>query len=107
MRVTAAGFSVFQVPLAAHLRKEQIPSWVVWEQVHRRMKQLPRAEIGNVNDQHIVGFGLYVDVLNVDKRIAELLRQAGGHHALLQQVYRRVPLDRGLAGLIQRLKQRS
>jgi hypothetical protein len=107
MRVTTADFSVSQAQLAARLRKEQIPSWLVWEQVHRRMKQLPRVEIGNVNDQHIVGFGLYLDVLNVDKRIAELLRQAGGHYALLQQVHQRVPPGRGLAGLIDKLKQHS
>jgi hypothetical protein len=104
MRVITAGFSVSQAQLAARLRKEQIPSWLVWEQVDRRMKQLPRAEIGNVNDKHIVGFGLYVDVLNADKRVAEFLRQAGGHHALIHQVYLRVPVGRGLSGLIERLK---
>jgi hypothetical protein len=104
MRVITAGYSLSQAQLAARLRKEQIPSWLVWEQVDRRMKQSRRAEIGNVNDKYIVGFGLYVDVLNADKRVAEFLRQAGGHHALVHQVYLRVPAGRGLAGLIKRLK---
>jgi hypothetical protein len=107
MRVIKDGFSGSQVQSAARLRKEQVPSWVVWEQVDRRMKQLHRAEIGNVNDKHIVGFGLFVDVLNVDKRVAECLRQAAGHDALIQQIYRRVPLGRGLSGLIERLKSSS
>jgi hypothetical protein len=107
MRVITDSFSASEAQSAVRLRKDQIPSWVVWEQVDRRMKQLPRAEIGNVNDKHIVGFGLYVDVLNVDKRVAECLRQAAGHHALILQVYRRVPVERGLAGLIARLKSSS
>ena len=107
MHVITDGFSGSQVQSAARLRKEQIPSWVVWEQVDRRMKQLPRAEIGNVNDKHIVGFGLFVDVLNVDKRVAECLRQAAGHHAIIAQIYRRVLVGRGLSGLIERLKSSS
>src|ERR1039458_7078643 len=39
------------------VRKEQIPAWVIWEAVDRRMKRMERAEIGNVNDKHILNFG--------------------------------------------------
>jgi hypothetical protein len=69
----------------------------------QRIKQFPKAEIGNTNDKHIAGFGLYVDILNVDKRITHLLRQAGPSHELMLQVYKRVPERPGLSGLLDAL----
>jgi hypothetical protein len=86
------------------IRKEAIPSWVVWQEIDRRIRKLKRAEIGNLNDKHIPAFGLYVDVLNVDKRIAEILRQAAKAHTLLGQVYAAVPNERGFSGLLTRLR---
>jgi len=91
--------------LIALVRKEQIPAWFIWQEVDRRMKDLQRAEIGNVNDKHMLAFGPYVEVMNVDKRIADLLRQAAKHHDLLQKVYRRVPEGRGIAGLLAHLRK--
>ncbi len=88
------------------VRKEQIPSWLIWREVDRRLKQLPRAEVGNINDKHILAFGPYVEVVNVDKRIADLLRQAAHDHDLLSRVYERVPKARGLAGLIAHMKKK-
>ncbi len=87
------------------VRKEQIPAWVIWQEVDGRMKQLATAEIGNVNDKHMLNFGPYVDVMNVDKRIADLLRQASSVDPLLAQVYRRVPTGRGLRGLVERWRR--
>lgn len=104
MGVSARRLLVSRDQLVRLVRKEHLPSWLIWEQVDRRMKQFKRAEIGNVNDKYMLSFGPYVDVLNVDKRIAELLRQAAGESTLLNQIYRRVPTGRGLAGLIDRLK---
>ncbi|MEK7683914.1 MAG: hypothetical protein AAB466_00675 [Verrucomicrobiota bacterium] len=90
--------------LLSLVRKEQVPSWCVWQELDCRIKQFTSAEIGNVNDKHIAAFGLYVDLLNVDKRIAELLRQAGSSPGLLLQVYKRVPRKHGLSGLLDALK---
>lgn len=87
------------------VRKEQIPAWVIWEAVDRRMKRMERAEIGNVNDKHILNFGPYVDVVNVDKRIADLLRQASSAHPLLGELYQKVPKRRGLKGLVEHLRR--
>ena len=86
------------------IRKEEIPSWVVWQEIDRRIKNLKKAEIGNLNDKHIPAFGLYVDVLNVDKRIAEILRQAANDHPLLRRVYATVPKKRGFSGMLDSLR---
>jgi|GEM_PF-7075745 len=90
--------------LLRSVRKEQLPSWVVWDELDRRIRKLPRAEIGNGNDKHIASFGLYVDVLNADKRIAEMLEQASRKSSLLLQVHKRVPKKRGFAGVLEALK---
>jgi hypothetical protein len=86
------------------VRKEQLPSWVVWHELDRKIRQLPNAEIGNGNDKYIAAFGLYVDVLNADKRIAEMLHQASRKNSLLLQVFKRVPKKRGFSGLLDALK---
>lgn len=103
MGVNARRLLVSHADLVKAVRREHLPSWVIWEAVDRRMKQMPRAEIGNVNDRYILGFAPYVEVLNVDKRVADLLRQAATGHTLLRAVYDRVPTGRGLAGLIAHL----
>ena len=36
---------------------------VILEAVDRRMKRMEKAEIGNINDKHILNFGPYVDVV--------------------------------------------
>jgi hypothetical protein len=90
--------------LVRSVRKEQLPSWLIWQEIDRRMKQFPRAEIGNVNDRQILSFSPYIDVLNVDKRVAELLRQAATSHEILNRVYQRIPPGRGFKGLVDHLK---
>ena len=91
--------------LLSIVRKERLPAWVVWQEVDRRLKQLPNAQLGNLNDKHLLDFGLYVDVINVDKRIADLLRQAAGGHPLLRRVYGRIPQGRGMSGLLKHLQK--
>lgn len=86
------------------IRKEALPSWLVWQELDRHIRQLPNAESGNLGDKDIASFGPYVDLLNADKRIAEMLKQASRQNQLLLQVYRRVPEHRGLKGLIEALK---
>ena len=104
MTVHARRLSKSKDDLLRLVRKEQIPAWVIWKEIDLRVRQLPKAEVGNLNDKYILAFGPYVDVLNVDKRIAELLRQASKTHPLLETVYKRVPEKRGLRGLLDHLR---
>jgi hypothetical protein len=101
--INARNLLIPREEVLTRVRKEQIPSWVIWQEIDSRMKQFPLAEVGNVNDRYIVAFGPYVDVLNVDKRVAEILRQAGQRSTLLQSVRARVPTKAGLSGLIEGL----
>lgn len=86
------------------IRKEALPSWLIWQELDRHIRQLPNAEAGNLGDKDIASFGPYLDVLNTDKRIAEMLKQAGRKDQLLLSVYQRVPERRGLKGLIETLR---
>jgi hypothetical protein len=70
--------SQFRLPngaLQQVIRKEMLPSWVVWSGLSRALLKLPKAESGNLNDKSIVPFGLYVDSLQVDKRIRDAIRR--------------------------------
>jgi len=58
------------------IKKEMLPSWVVWQGLSRALLKLPKAESGNLNDKSIVPFGLYVDRIQVDKRIRDAIRRA-------------------------------
>jgi hypothetical protein len=57
------------------VKKEMLPSWVIWQGLSRALLKLPKAERGNVNDKSIVPFGLYLDRLQVDKRIRDAIRR--------------------------------
>lgn len=90
--------------LIAGVRKEQLPSWIVSQALQRQMKKLPRASIGNINDQQMAGFGPYLDVVDVDKRTADCLRQVAQTHPTLKIVYDKVPKNRGFKGFVEALK---
>jgi hypothetical protein len=62
---------------------------MIWQELNRRIREQPKPEIGNINDERIASFGPYVDLINVDKRIADALRQISRQHELLLQVYER------------------
>lgn len=66
--------------------QEHLPSWIVWREVNRRTAQLPNAEAGNINDQHMVSFGNYVDHIQVDKRMAHFIQQGSLTHPLLKSI---------------------
>jgi len=92
--------------LTAKVRKEQIPSWVIWKELDSRTHQFP-AEIGNVNDKHIATFGLYIDLVDVDKRTAELIQQSARKSPLCAKVLNRIPTNRGAKGLVEAMKRIS
>ena len=92
--------------LSAKVRKEQLPSWLVHNSIKRKLKTMPHVEVGNMNDMNICEFGPYVDVLNVDKRISEMIKQCAKHSDLFKLVLSKVPLERGFTGLVSALKDR-
>jgi hypothetical protein len=82
LTIHAARLKVDYRVLRERLRQEQLPSWIVWRELDRRLGQLPKASASDMNDVTIAAFGLYVDHIEVDKRVAELVRQASGQKLL-------------------------
>jgi hypothetical protein len=60
-----------------------------------------------MHDKYSASFGLYVDMLNVDKRIADIIRQAAGTYSLLKILHERIPKRRGFDGLVLALRQKT
>ena len=106
MQIYARRLNRSKNELLQMVRKESVPSWVVWQEVDRRLRQFPKAETGNMHDKYAASFGLYVDVLNVDKRIADIIRQAAREHPLLETLNKRIPKRRGFDGLVLALRQK-
>ena len=52
--------------------QDMVPSWIVWREVDRAMKNCSKAAASNLNDMSIISFALYVDALECDKRVREL-----------------------------------
>jgi hypothetical protein len=65
------------------IRKEMLPSWLVWRDMDRAIKELRKAESGNLNDKLIVPFGLYIDGIQVDKRMRHYVDQNARKSELL------------------------
>jgi hypothetical protein len=81
--------SHFGLPIGTLQRvitKEMLPSWLVWRDIGRALLKLPKAEPGNVIDKSILPFGLYVDGLQVDKRIRDAIRRAAPSSKLLDTI---------------------
>jgi len=85
-----------QGTLKQFVRKEQLPSWIVWREVSRAIRRLPKAEASSLNDKMIVPFALYLDGVEVDKRIRNCIREASSTHPLMKitdaHVFRSKPL---------------
>lgn len=82
-----------------------IPSWIVWREVDRAMKNFPKAAASNLNDKSIIPFALYVDGLECDKRVRDLVKQATKRHALLGVVAKKLLGRTSYASLMQQLEQ--
>jgi len=106
MRIYARRLNRIKEELLELVRKESVPSWLVWQEIDRRLRQLPNAETGNMHDKYAASFGLYVDILNVDKRIADIIRQAARTYPLFKILHERIPKRRGFDGLVLALRQK-
>jgi hypothetical protein len=91
--------------LGSAIRQEMVPSWVVWREVDRAMKSSAKANASNVNDLSMIGFALYVDALECDKRVREFVRQGVTRHPLLAVVEKRLVKWKNYADLRRQLER--
>ena len=61
---------------------EQLPSWTFRHQLSRAQNMANRVEGSNLIDVRLAGLALYADVVEVDKRTAEYLRQLKRRHSI-------------------------
>jgi len=95
--------------LFASIRKEQLPSWVIWDGLRKKMSNAQRTSGSNLTDRFLACFGPYVDILQVDRRNKDFLRQlatsgSGSERRLFEEVFRKVPEGNGLAGLVEAIE---
>jgi glutathione S-transferase len=76
--------------LKQFVRQEQMPSWIVWREVDRKMKRLSKAEGSSLADGWMVPFALYLDRVEADKRVCHCMREALESHPLVKAAYARV-----------------
>lgn len=91
--------------LRQFVRQDCLPSWIVWRQTNQAMKVLKKAEGSSLNDEMIVPFGLYIDAVEVDKRVFHCVHQRRSRHPLMQTVAARLFCSKGLSGLAARLEK--
>lgn len=90
--------------LRESLRQENVPSWMVWREVDREIKRLARAEGSSLMDKMILPFALYLDALEVDKRIHHCVRQAAKRSPLVKQIEHKVFKSGGIDTLAAQLE---
>jgi len=72
------------------ITQNKIPSWMIWREADQAMKAKGKASGSNLNDKYILPFGLYVDALDVDKRVNHLVRTLKGRSSLFQNLHDRL-----------------
>jgi hypothetical protein len=87
------------------LRKEMLPSWIVGQCLSREIKRLPKAESGNLNDKMIATFGLYVDHIQLDKRIRHCIKKLAKTSELFQIINNRLIKSSDHKGLVSELEE--
>ncbi len=92
--------SLPQGSLKHQIRKEMLPSWIVKHDMNCAIRQLPKAEAGNVNDISIVSFGLYVDRIQFDKRIRHFVTELARKSALFALIKSRLIGTAGYSAVI-------
>lgn len=90
--------------LKQSLRKEMLPSWVVWHELDRAIRRLPKAEAGNINDKMVAAFGLYVDHIQLDKRIRHFVNELAPKSELFALIQSRLIAGGDNASLVRELE---
>lgn len=94
-----------QSTLKQIVRQENVPSWVVRREVDTAVKRLQKAEGSSLMDKFMLPFALYLDAMEVDKRIMDCVRQAAREHPLLSRVKSRIFRKRNLGDVAQKLEE--
>jgi hypothetical protein len=80
--------------LSAHeiesLPQENIPSWIIWREIDKMMKNEPRAHGSNVIDKHVSILALYVDIFITDKRVSNYFRQLKQQKPILSGYFNKI-----------------
>lgn len=90
--------------LRQFVRQDRLPSWIVWRQTNQAMKTLKKAEGSSLNDAMIVPFALYIDAVEVDKRVFHCVQQRRSRHPLMDRVATHLFCSKGLRGLASELE---
>lgn len=91
--------------LKQFVRQEQVPSWIVWREVARTIRRLQKAEASTLNDKQMMPFALYLDGVEVDKRIRHCIREAVSSDPLMKIVDARVFRRKNLTDLANQLEK--
>jgi len=90
--------------LRQFVRQDRLPSWIVWRQTNQSMKTLKKAEGSSLNDAMIVPFALYIDAVEVDKRVFHCVQQRRLRHPLMGKAAARLFCSKGLRDLASKLE---
>lgn len=55
--------------------ESDLPSWIIWRELDKLMKNENRAQGSNLIDKYVAAFSLYCDALVIDKRVHDYFRQ--------------------------------
>lgn len=79
LNVVARSFD-FNIKDALKIPRESIPSWFLWSELDKRIKNEKYATGSSMLDKYFAAFALYTDILIVDKRIKEYINQIAKKH---------------------------
>lgn len=91
--------------LKQFIRQEQVPSWLVWKGLTRAIRRLRKAEASSFNDKLMLPFALYLDGVEVDKRIRNCVREGAPSDPFMGIVNERVFHRKTLKDLAASLKK--
>ncbi|WP_028795333.1 hypothetical protein [Thalassobaculum salexigens] len=90
LRVVAEDTGFSYPALAARVRIDQIPTWVIRNALRQYRHDQPRRMGSEYNDSILACLGAYADVTIVDKRTLENLRRASRRVSVLSKLLRRI-----------------
>ena len=74
IKIIARTFN-FDIKKALNIPPNQIPSWFIWVELDKKIKEEKYATGSNIIDKYLASLAFYADILVVDKRLKEYLKQ--------------------------------
>jgi len=72
------------------IRQEMVPSWIVWRELDRVVRSYGKADDGNLTDLMLAPLALYLEKVQVDRRIFDCARRAKESNPLLSGLQTRM-----------------